>query len=85
MDDTIDFDLTIPAPAPDKQEQIKKDCKKIADLFEASSTAMFEAQDGLVFHLEFDDAAKFGKFAEYLKAHGLLRVDRIQTKSDKVH
>lgn len=85
MDDTIDFDLTIPVPTEDKQEQIKEDCKKIADLFEASSTAMFEAQDGLVFHLEFDDAAKFGKFAEYLKAHGLLRVDRIQTKSDKVH
>jgi hypothetical protein len=85
MDDTIDFDLTIPAPAPGKQEQIREDCKKIADLFEASSTAMFEAQDGLVFHLEFDDVAKFGKFAEYLKAHGLLRVDRIQTKSDKVH
>jgi hypothetical protein len=46
---------------------------------------MFEAQDGLVFHLEFDDAAKFGKFTEYLRSHGLLRVDRIQTKSDKVH
>lgn len=85
MDDTIDFDLTIPVPTEDKQEQIKEDCKKIADLFEASSTAMFEAQDGLIFHLEFDDAAKFGKFAEYLKAHGLLRVDRIQTKSDRVH
>lgn len=85
MDDTIDFDLTMPAPSPDKQEQIKEDCKKIADLFEASAAAMFEAQDGLIFHLEFDDAAKFGKFAEYLKAHGLLRVDRIQTKSDKVH
>lgn len=85
MDDTIDFDLTMPAPAPDKQEQIKEDCKKIADLFEASSTAMLEGQDGLIFHLEFDDAAKFGKFAEYLKAHGLLRVDCIQTKSGKVH
>lgn len=85
MDDTIDFDLTLPAPAPDKQEQIKEDCKKIADLFEASATAMFEGQDGLIFHLEFDDAAKFGKFAEYLRAHGLLCVDRIQTKSDKVH
>jgi len=85
MDDTIDFDLTMPAPAADKQEQIKEDCRKIADLFEASATAMFEGQDGLIFHLEFDDAAKFGKFAEYLRAHGLLRVDRIQTKSDKVH
>ena len=52
---------------------------------EASATAMFEGQDGLIFHLEFDDAAKFGKFAEYLRAHGLLRVDRVQTKSDKVH
>ena len=31
------------------------------------------------------DAAKFAKFAEYLRTHGLLRVDRIQTKSDKVH
>ena len=85
MDDTIDFDLTMPAPAPEKQEQIKEDCKKIADLFEASATAIVEGQDGLIFHLEFDDAAKFGKFAEYLRSHGLLRVDRIQTKSDKVH
>lgn len=85
MDDTIDFDLTLPVPTEDEQEQIKEDCKKIADLFEASATAMFEAQDGLVFHLEFDDATKFGKFAEYLRSHGLLRVDRIQTKSDKVH
>jgi hypothetical protein len=85
MDDTIDFDLTMPVPAEDKQQQIKKDCKKIADLFEASATAMFEGQDGLIFHLEFDDAAKFGKFAEYLRSHGLLRVDRIQTKSHRVH
>jgi len=85
MDDTIDFDLTMPVPAADQQEQIKEDCGKIADLFEASATAMFEGDDGLIFHLEFDDAAKFGKFAEYLRAHGLLRVDRIQTKSDKVH
>lgn len=85
MDDTIDFDLTMPAPEPEKQEQIKEDCKKIADLFEASATAMFEGQDGLIFHLEFDDATKFGKFTEYLRSHGLLRVDRVQTKSDKVH
>lgn len=85
MDDTIDFDLTMPAPAGNKQEQIKEDCKKIAELFEASATAMFEGEDGLIFHLEFDDAAKFGKFAEYLRAHGLLRVDRIQTKSNRVH
>lgn len=85
MDDTIDFDLTMPVPTEDKHEQIKEDCKKIADLFEASATAMFEGQDGLIFHLEFDDAVKFGKFAEYLSSHGLLRVDRIQTRSDKVH
>ena len=85
MDDTIDFDLTMPVPTEDKQEQIKEDCKKIADLFEASATAMFEGQDGLIFHLEFDDAVKFGKFAEYLRSHGLLRVDRMQTGSDKVH
>jgi len=85
MDDTIDFDLTLPVPAEDKQDLIKEDCKKIADLFEASATAMFEGQDGLIFHLEFDDAAKFGKFTEYLRTHGLLRVDRVQTKSDKVH
>jgi len=85
MDDTIDFDLTMPAPAADKQERIKEDCRKIADLFEASATAMFEGRDGLIFHLEFDDVAKFGKFAEYLRAHSLLRVNRIQTKSDKVH
>jgi len=84
MDDTIDFDLTMPIPAADK-ERLKEDCKKIAELFEASATAMFEGQDGMIFHLEFDDAAKFGKFAEYLRAHGLLRIDRIQTKSDKVH
>jgi hypothetical protein len=51
----------------------------------ASATAMFEGQDGLISHLEFDDSAKFGRFAEYWRAHGLLRVDRIQTKSDKVH
>lgn len=85
MDDTIDFDLTLPKPAEDKQERLKEDCKKIADLFEASATAMFEGQDGLIFHLEFDDAAKFGKFATYLRSHGLLRIDRVQTKSDKVH
>ncbi|PYT93035.1 MAG: hypothetical protein DMG36_11925 [Acidobacteria bacterium] len=85
MDNTIDFDLTMPVPAADKQERIKEDCKKIADLFEASATAMFEGQDGLIFHLEFDDAAKFGKFAEYLRFHGLLRVDAIHTKSDKIH
>lgn len=40
MDDTIDFDLTMPAPAADKEEN----CKKIADLFEASATAMFEGR-----------------------------------------
>jgi hypothetical protein len=85
MDDTIDFDLTMPAPAADKEAQVKEDCKKIADLFEASASDTFEGQDGLIFHLEFDDAVKFGKFAEYLRAHGLLRVDRIQTKSDKIH
>lgn len=44
MDDTIDFDLTMPAPAADKDEQIKENCKKIADLFEASATAMFEGR-----------------------------------------
>ena len=85
MDDTIDFDLAMPVPSADKKKQIKEDCRKIADLFDASATAMFEGQDGLIFHLEFDDAAKFGKFAEYLRSHGLLRVDRIQTKSDRVH
>ena len=85
MDNTIDFDLTMPAPAADRQERIKEDCKKIADLFEASATAMFEGQDGLIFHLEFDDAAKFGRFAAYLRSHGLLRVDVIHTKSDRVH
>lgn len=85
MDDTIDFDLTMPLPAEDKQEQIKNDCKRIAELFEASATDMFENQDGLIFHLEFDDAAKFGEFAEYLRAHRLLRIDAIHTKNDKVH
>lgn len=85
MDDTIEFDLTMPLPAAGMQERLKEDCKKIADLFEASATAMFEGQDGLIFHLEFDDAAKFENFAECLRAHGLLRVDRIQTKSNKVH
>jgi hypothetical protein len=84
MDKTIDFDLTMPLPKGG-QERIKEDCKKIADLFEASSTSMFEAQDGLVFHLEFDDVAKFGRFAQYLEAHGLLRIDAVHTKSDKVH
>src|SRR5947208_9429650 len=83
MDETIDFDLTMPLTTADKQEKLKEDCKKIAELFEASATAMFEGQDGLIFHLEFDDAAKFGKFAEYLRTHGLLRVDRIQTKRDR--
>ncbi|PYT65602.1 MAG: hypothetical protein DMG39_28835 [Acidobacteria bacterium] len=85
MDDTIDFDLTMPVPPEDGQERIKEDCKKIADLFEASATALFETQDGLVFHLEFDDVAKFGRFAEYLKAQGLLRIDAIHTKSNKIH
>jgi hypothetical protein len=85
MDHTIDFDLTMPLPAEDKQERLKEDCKKIAELFEASATDMFEGQDGLIFHLEFDDAKKFGEFAEYLRAHGLLRVDSVQTKSGKVH
>ncbi len=85
MDDIIDFDLTLPVPAEQEQERIKEECKKIAALFEASATAMFEARDGLIFHLEFDDAEKFGKFAEYLRAHGLLRVDAIHTKSDRVH
>lgn len=59
MDDTIDSDLTTP-PAADKQERLKEDCKKIADLFEGSATAMFEGRDGLIFHVEFDDAASFG-------------------------
>jgi hypothetical protein len=85
MDRTIDFDLTMPLPAEDKQERVKEDCKKIADLFEASATDMFESQNGLIFHLEFDDAKKFGEFAEYLRANGLLRVDSIQTKSGEVH
>ena len=85
MDDTIDFDLTMPLPVAEKQERLREDCKKIADLFEASASDMFESRDGLVFHLEFDDAVKFGKFAEYLRRHGLLRVDRVQTKSDRVH
>ena len=85
MDDSLELDLTMPLAAADKQERLKEDCKKIADLFEASATATFEGQDGLIFHVEFDDPAKFGKFAEYLRAHGVLRVDRIQTKSNKVH
>jgi hypothetical protein len=84
MDDTIDFDLTMPVPGENGQERIKEDCKKIADLFEASSTALFETQDGLVFHLEFDQVEKFGRFAEYLRAHGLLRVDAVHTKSNRV-
>lgn len=50
-----------------------------------SATAMFEGRDGLLFHVEFDDAAKFWKLAEYLRAHGLLRVERMQTKSNQVH
>lgn len=85
MDDAVDFDLTMPLPTTERRERLKKDCKKIAELFEASATAMFEGQDRLIFHLEFDDAAKFAKFAEYLRTHGLLHVDRMQTKSDKVH
>lgn len=85
MDNRIDFDLTMSAPAEDKQGKIKEECEKIAEFFEASSTDTFETQDGLVFHLEFDDAEKFGKFAEFLEARGLLHVDAIQTKSDKVH
>lgn len=75
----------MPAPAADKQEQIKEDCKRIADLFKAIATAMFEGQDGLILHLEFDDPAKLGKFTEYLRAHGSRRVERIQTRSDQVH
>jgi len=85
MDDTIDFDLTMPMPPEDGQQRIKEDCKKIADLFEASSAALFETQDGLFSHLEFDEAAKFGRFGAYLRDHGLLRVDAVHTKSDKVH
>jgi len=85
MDDTIDFDLTMPAPREDGQERIKGDCKKIADLFEASSTSLFETPDGLVFHLEFDGVEKFARFAEYLRVHGLLRVDAVHTKSSRVH
>lgn len=85
MDDTIDFDLTMPVPAADMEERIREDCKKIAEIFEASATDVFESQDGLIFHLEFDDPAKFGEFTEYLRAQGLLRIDAIHTKSDKVH
>lgn len=85
MDDAIEFNLNMPVPAANKREKLKQDCKKIADLFEASATAMFEGQDGLIFHLEFDDAAKFGKFADYLRAHGLLRVDGDQVKSGNVN
>jgi hypothetical protein len=85
LDDTIDFDLTMPVPCEDGQEKIKEDCKKIADLFEASSTSLFETQDGLIFHLEFDGVEKFARFAEYLSAHGLLRLDAVHTKSSRVH
>jgi hypothetical protein len=85
MDDTIDFDLTMPLPPDDRQERVKEDCKKIADLFEASSTAMFETQNGLIFHLEFDEVEKFVTFVEYLKAYGLLRVDAVHTKNGLVH
>ncbi len=85
MDNTIDFDLTMPIPAEEGQQTIKEDCKRIADLFEASSTSLFETQDGLIFHLEFDEAEKFGRFVAYLRDHGLLRVDAVHTKSDKIH
>lgn len=85
MDDTMDCDLTMPVAAEDKQEKIKEDCNRIADLFEASSTATFQSQDGLVFHLEFDDAEKFEKFAKYLRAQGLLGTDATHTKSDRLH
>ena len=37
MDETIDFDLTMPLTTADKQEKLKEDCKKIAELFEASA------------------------------------------------
>jgi hypothetical protein len=85
MDDTKNFDLTMPLTAEDKQERVKEDCKNIADLFEASATDMFEGQNGPIFHLEFDDAEKFEKFSEYLRAHGSLPVDSVQTKSGEVH
>jgi hypothetical protein len=85
MDDTIDFDLTRPLPAEDKQAWAKEDCKNIADLFAASVADTFDSQNGPILHLEFDDAKKFEKFAEYLRAHGALCVDLVQTKSGKAH
>ena len=32
MDDTIDFELTMPLPTKEKQERLKEHCKKIAEL-----------------------------------------------------
>jgi hypothetical protein len=85
MDDASDFDSSMPVQAEDGQKRIEEECKKIADLFEASSTSMFEGQDGPIFHLEFDGAEKFEKFAEYLESQGLLPADAVPSKSDEAH
>ena len=83
MDTRSNFESAMPAPEGG-EERIREDCKEMADHFEASSTALFEDQEGLIFHLEFDSPEKFERFAEYLKGRGLLSADAVPTKSDEV-
>ena len=67
------------------RQRIEEECRLISERFGASMTALTEGEDGLLFHQEFHDPKEFEKFAEYLKARGLLGVEQGPIQSDKVH
>lgn len=67
------------------QQRIKEDWKNIFEQWGASEAELTEGEERLLFHLEFDDAEKFGKFADFLRAQGLLGEDEIPSVSKKVH
>jgi hypothetical protein len=80
-----DLKRTRLASAEESQQRIKEDWKKFSEHWGASEAALTEGENGLLFHLEFDDEEKFSKFAGYLKAQGLLGEDEIPCDSKKVH
>ena len=81
MDNKFDFNMTLPGALEKEKGKVKEDYKEMAELFEIKSSVVSEGQDGLIFHLEFDDVEKLGKFLEYLQAQGVLRPDEVHTKN----
>lgn len=81
MDNKLDFNIALPGALEEEKEKVKEDCKEMAEVFEIKSSAVSEGQGNVVFHLEFNDVEKLGKFLEYLQARGVLQLDEVHTKN----